>query len=105
MLFPYIRVLLLESKDLKSHTTLRLVDMKHFLLYVVLLVIGDLGYNASLNLGGSVVVVGTVAGSYAALSTFLAYKLYQEPLNKKQKIGILITITGIILTAYFSSIA
>ncbi|PIY69163.1 hypothetical protein COY90_02140 [Candidatus Roizmanbacteria bacterium CG_4_10_14_0_8_um_filter_39_9] len=55
-------------------------------------------------LGGNVAVIGTIAGSSASLSTLLSYFVYKEPLTTNQKIGISLSLLGIIATAYFSSI-
>lgn len=104
MLFPYFLVLLFEIKKNQMKINFRIVNFKLFFLMILLTIIADLGYNSSFSLGGSVAIVGTIAGSYATLSTLLAYFIYKEPLNKKQVLGIIITLSGIVLTAYFSSI-
>lgn len=103
MLFPYIFILLFEVKSIGKKINLKIIDVRIFLLVVFLSVIADLGYNSSFQLGGNVAIVGTIAGSSATFATFLSYLIYKEPLTKKQIVGIIIALLGIVSTAYFSS--
>lgn len=104
MLFPYLLVLFAESRSFRLEDFRQIAGKKLFLTIVLFTILGDLGYNAGFAAGGNVTVIGTIAGSYATLSTYLAHKLYKEPLTRRQKIGILISLAGIVLTAYFSSL-
>jgi drug/metabolite transporter (DMT)-like permease len=70
---------------------------------VLLSACADIGYSGSFALGGSSAIVGTIGGSYAALSTILMYIFYKEPMSRQQKLGAAISIAGIILTAFFSA--
>lgn len=104
MLIPYFLVILLTVKKEIHGPKLKISLFGLFIIIVLLAILGDLGYNSSLQFGGKVAIVGTIAGSYAVLSTLLAYLIYKEPLTKKQTLGIIICLTGIVLTAYFSSV-
>lgn len=103
MLIPYLLILKLSTNNIKL-TQFKIKNFGLFLLMVVLIVLADLGYNGSFQFGGDIALVGTIAGSYSTLSTFLAYLVYREPLTLKQKIGIIISLLGIVATAYFSSV-
>lgn len=107
MLLPYIILLLLDP-DIRhglSVSSLRINGTGLFLAVVILTIIGDLGYNSSFSFGANISEVGTLAGSYATLSAVLAYFLYREPITKKQLAGVIVSLIGIVGTAYFSSVA
>lgn len=104
MLIPYITVVLLETKNVKINQLFHINDYKLFLLMVVFTVLADLGYNGSLSLGGYVAITGTIAGSYATLSTFLTNLVYKEKMTKHQVVGVIISLIGIVLASYFTSI-
>ncbi len=104
MLIPYILVLFLTMKKQGNISPLKIKNIKLFFVIVIATILADLGYNSSFHFGGNIAVVGTIAGSYATLSTILSFFIYKEPLSRKQFIGICIALIGIILTSFFSSI-
>ncbi|MFC1647185.1 EamA family transporter [Patescibacteria group bacterium] len=105
LFIPYFIVLLFEVKNIKRGEILKVRNTKLFLVYILLLAVADFGYNSSFQFGGQVAVIGTIGGSYATLTTFLTNKIYKEPLSVRQKTGIIISLLGIVLTSYFSSIS
>lgn len=104
MLIPYILVLFLTMKKQGNISPLKIKNVKLFFVIVIVTILADLGYNSSFHFGGNIAIVGTIAGSYATLSTILSYYIYKEPMTKKQLIGVCIALAGIILTSYFSSV-
>ncbi|MFZ2206134.1 MAG: EamA family transporter [Microgenomates group bacterium] len=104
MLIPYILVLFLTMRKRENISPFKIKDVKLFIVIVIATILADLGYNSSFHFGGNIAIVGTIAGSYATLSTVLSYFIYKEPLTKKQTIGIIIALIGIISTSYFSSL-
>ena len=69
---------------------------------MVVLILGDLGYNSGFTFGGSVAIIGTIGGSYAVLTTALSYIVYKEPLTNQQKLGVGISLIG--FDSLFSSV-
>lgn len=105
MLVPYlILILFFERRIAFNFKALKINNFKLFLVIVLCTMLGDLGYNSSFTLGGSIAMVGTIGGSYAVLSTVMAYFMYKEPLTKQQLWGVLSTLLGIVSMAIFSSI-
>lgn len=102
MLLPYTFVLLFESNPLQIASPFKLKQFKWFLLMIVLGIVADLGYNSSFTFGGSIAIVGTIGGSYSVLATLLSYVFYKEAISSKQKLGILVSLIGIVLTAFFT---
>lgn len=105
LLIPYIVVVFFDSKkDFLKSKSMKVSPFWILVLVVIFSVLADIGYSGSFAAGGSNAIVGTIGGSYAALSTLLMYIFYKEPMTRQQTIGTLVSIVGIILTAYFSSI-
>lgn len=105
LLVPYVVVVFFDAKEnLSTNNFLRIKPLWILVAVVLFSALADIGYSGSFAMGGSNAIVGTIGGSYAALSTILMYIFYREPMTKQQKVGAIISITGIILTAFFSSI-
>lgn len=104
MLIPYLFVVFFDIRKTNILKTFHIADFRYFIVMIVCTVLADIGYNGSLALGGNVAIAGTIAGSYATLTTFLTFKFYKEKLSQRQVFGIIISLIGIILTAYFSSL-
>jgi drug/metabolite transporter (DMT)-like permease len=105
MLLPYLSIVLLEVKNIKVKQLIRVADFKYFLLMVVFIVLADLGFNGSFAFGGNVAIAGTIAGSYVTLTTLLTRLVYKEKVNRRQAIGIIISLLGIVLASYFTAIS
>jgi len=67
----------------------------------LLLSIGTFGFNFGIEKGLSA-IVAPIAGAYPALFALLAFIIFKDPITNQQKIGMIITLCGIILLAYFS---
>lgn len=63
--------------------------------------IGSFGFNFGIEKGLSA-IVAPIAGAYPALFALLAFIIFKDPITNQQKIGMIITLCGIILLAYFS---
>lgn len=105
LLIPYMVVIFFDTKSVFiKNKSLNISPFWILALVVVFSALADIGYSGSFAAGGSNAIVGTIGGSYAALSTILMYFFYKEPMTKQQAIGTVVSILGIILTAFFSSI-
>lgn len=104
MLVPYLTmVFLTDTKTLMKSGRWRIDGWVLLLIVTCCILLGDLGYNGSLALGGNIVVTGTIGGSYAVLSSLSAHFLYRERMNWIQLTGTCMTLFGIVLTAWVSS--
>lgn len=103
MLIPYAVIIFFDAQVNNEKIQLKIHPFFLFIIVVVMTILADLGYNASLSSGGLVAITGTLAGSYATLTTLLAYIFYKEPLSRQQKVGVIVSLIGIVLTAHFSS--
>jgi len=68
---------------------------------VFLSVIANFSFNISLSKGFTSVVT-PIAGSYPTLFVILAFLVFRDPIKRHQIFGILTTLVGIILLAFFS---
>lgn len=68
---------------------------------IILVRIAEYAYNLGIS-KGMVSVVAPIAGANPTLFVILAYFIFKEPLKKSQVIGIVFTLTGIILLSAFS---
>ncbi len=68
----------------------------------LILGIGSFSYNLGIE-RGLVAVVAPIAGAYSVLFAILAYFVFHDKLRKKEGIGIVVTLVGIVLLSYFSS--
>lgn len=66
----------------------------------LLLTIGGFAFNLGINNGLSS-IVAPIAGAYPALFALIAYFVFKDPITRQQKIGMVITLLGIIALAYF----
>jgi len=71
------------------------------LLASLLLNAGAFSFNFAISQGLSS-IVAPIAGAYPALFAFLAYFIFKDPITHQQKLGMVITLSGIILLAFFS---
>ncbi|HWY79685.1 MAG TPA: DMT family transporter [Candidatus Sulfotelmatobacter sp.] len=71
------------------------------LLSGLLLTIGTFSYSFAIDQGLSS-IVASIAGAYPALFALLAYFIFKDPISHQQKFGMVVTLCGIILLAYFS---
>ena len=67
----------------------------------LLLSIGSFAFNSAIDKGLSS-IVAPIAGAYPALFALLAYFIFKDPITRQQKIGMVVTLLGIILLGYFS---
>lgn len=67
----------------------------------LLLTIGTFSYNFAITKGLSS-IVAPIAGAYPALFALLAFIVFKDPITRQQKSGMITTLVGIILLAYFS---
>lgn len=67
----------------------------------LLLTVGSFGFNIGLS-KGLASIVAPIAGAYPALFALLSSIIFRDPITKQQKIGMIITLVGIVLLAYFS---
>ena len=68
----------------------------------LLLTIGAFSFNFAIGRGLSS-IVAPIAGAYPALFAFLANIVFKDPITKQQKLGMIVTLCGVIALAYFSS--
>lgn len=68
----------------------------------LLLSAGSFAFNFGVGQGLSS-VVAPIAGAYPALFALLAYLTFKDPITHQQKFGMIVTLFGIILLAYFSN--
>lgn len=66
----------------------------------LLLSIGSFAFNSAIDRGLSS-IVAPISGAYPALFALLAYLIFKDPITKQQRIGMIVTLLGIILLAYF----
>jgi drug/metabolite transporter (DMT)-like permease len=67
----------------------------------LLLTAGSFAFNFAIGKGLSS-VVASIAGAYPALFALLAYFVFKDSITRQQKFGMVITLIGIVLLAYFS---
>jgi drug/metabolite transporter (DMT)-like permease len=67
----------------------------------ILLTVGGFGFNIGVGQGLSS-VVAPIAGAYPALFALLSCLIFKDPITRQQKYGMVVTLVGIILLAYFS---
>jgi len=67
----------------------------------ILLTVGSFAFNFAIGQGLSS-VVASIAGAYPALFAFLASITFKDPITRQQKFGMIVTLIGIVLLAYFS---
>jgi len=67
----------------------------------LLLSIGAFAFNFGVGQGLSS-IIAPIAGAYPALFALLAYIIFKDPITHQQKLGMVVTLCGIILLAYFS---
>lgn len=67
-----------------------------------LLTIGSFSFNFAISKGLSS-IVAPIAGAYPALFALLAYFIFKDPIRNQQKLGMVVTLVGIVLLAYFSN--
>lgn len=48
-------------------------------------------------------IVAPISGGYPALFALLAYYYFKDPLSKQQRLGMVVTLCGILLLSYFSA--
>lgn len=71
------------------------------LVTAILLSIGSFAFNFAIG-QGLTSVVASITGAYPALFALLAYFIFKDPITHQQKFGMVVTLVGIILLAYFS---
>lgn len=67
----------------------------------LLLTVGSFAFNLAVGIGLSS-VVAPIVGAYPALFALLAFFIFNDPIRNQQKSGMILTLCGIILLAYFS---
>jgi drug/metabolite transporter (DMT)-like permease len=67
----------------------------------LLLTGGSFAFNFAIGQGLSS-VVASIAGAYPALFALLASLVFKDPITRQQKSGMVVTLMGIVLLAYFS---
>lgn len=67
----------------------------------LLLTLGSFAFNLAIENGPSS-IVAPISGAYPALFALLAYIIFKDPITHQQKFGMVITLCGILLLAYFS---
>lgn len=87
------RMLLGQPPSLRNRTLLPIIAS------VALTLIAEIGYNLGVG-SASVTLVAPIGGSYPILSVLLCYLIFKDPIAKLQKLGIAITLSGMI-TLYF----
>lgn len=70
--------------------------------YTILVTIAFFAFNLGLTYGYTS-VVAPIAGSFPVLFVILSRFVFHEPLTRQQKIGIVSTLTGIVMIAFFAS--
>lgn len=68
----------------------------------LILGIGSFSYNLGIQ-RGLVAVVAPISGAYSVLFAILAYFVFRDPLTKRERGGIAITLLGIVLLSFFST--
>jgi uncharacterized membrane protein len=56
----------------------------------------EISFNIGLNLFGST-VIAPIAGAYPSLFLILSFLFFRDPISVQQRIGIFITVTGVVL--------
>jgi len=67
----------------------------------ILVRVAELSYNFAIS-KGLVAVVAPIAGANITLFVLLAFLIFKDPITKQQIIGIITTLTGIVLLSIFS---
>ena len=93
--------LLFGAKKIKMPQTTVQSGTPAALMSGLLLTAGSFAFNFAVGQGLSS-VVASIAGAYPALFAFLATITFKDPITRQQKMGMIITLIGIILLAYFS---
>lgn len=97
--------LYLSKKFLKTQDTIGFVKDKKItlaiLLSAILLRSGDVGLNVGIAQGFSS-ITAPLAGASPVLFVFLSSLIYKDPITKQQKMGIGISLVGIVLLSFFS---
>jgi transporter family protein len=89
---------------LKQPKSLKAMTPKIYLYVFIaasLFAIGEFAYNYGL-LTGSASVIAPIAGAYPTLFVVLSRFIFKDKLNKQQTAGIITTLSGIVLLAFFS---
>lgn len=63
--------------------------------------IAEFSFNLGINKGYTS-IVAPIAGASPVLTVLLAFLIFKDPINKQQILGIVITLTGIVLLSFFS---
>jgi drug/metabolite transporter (DMT)-like permease len=73
-----------------------------FLLMVLITGIAEFSYNSAIDTGMTA-VVAPIAGSYPVLLAILAYFIFRDPITRQQKIGIAISLLGIVSLSFMTA--
>lgn len=83
--------------DIRSKDSFKYIFVAAFLTYG-----GTFSFNYALSVGDTS-IVAPIAGSYPALFAYLSYRVFKETLTFQKKIGIVVTLLGVISLAIASS--
>lgn len=101
LLFPMIGIYMKWKKI--PFSIPKIGVMKSLFLNALLLRGGDFAFNVGASLGLTA-TVAPFGGSYPTLFALLSHIVFHDPLNKKQVIGIVITLIGLVALGFTSTI-
>lgn len=93
-IFMMVKKIKLQKPNTRSLLTILILNS-------LILGIGSFSYNLGIE-RGLVAVVAPIAGAYSVLFVVIANFVFKEPLTRKEGIGIIVTLAGIILLSFFS---
>jgi drug/metabolite transporter (DMT)-like permease len=73
-----------------------------FLLMLIIIGIAEFSYNSAIGTGMAA-VVAPIAGSYPVLLAILAYFIFKNPITRQQKIGIVVSLLGIVSLSFMTA--
>lgn len=99
MLFPLIYVYM---RCIKEPLSLPKKSLGAIVASAVLLRGGDFSFNYAIG-QGLTAIVAPIAGAYPTLFALLGFVVFKDPITNQQKVGILITLVGIVILSFLSA--
>jgi drug/metabolite transporter (DMT)-like permease len=99
MTFPLVILVAKVRKASVPNPTFK-SSLMIFLAMVILTGVAELSYNYAISSGMSA-IVAPIAGSYPVLFAVLAYLVFKESVSRQQKMGIIVSLIGIVLLSVF----
>ncbi|MDP1722818.1 MAG: DMT family transporter [Candidatus Gottesmanbacteria bacterium] len=98
--FPMI-YFIMKWKQMKIENPIKTKSLIAIGASTFLLRMGDFAFNLGIS-SGFTTLVAPIAGAYPTLSVILGFKVFKEPISMQQRIGIIVSLTGIVLLGLIS---